>query len=146
MLFNKNYQRNKGFTLAEIIIVVTIVLILALIAIPNMLRANVTSNEANAIANLRSIYTSLQIYYTSNNKTYPRALDDLTGYVGSKLAKGEKSGYLFDYTYEDEDTFHINAAPKRVNRTGTRYFFMDETSTIRYNPKGKADENDPIVE
>jgi prepilin-type N-terminal cleavage/methylation domain-containing protein len=136
----------KGFTLVEIIIVVIIITILALIAIPNMLRANVTSNEANAIANLRSIYTALQIYYTSNNKTYPEELADLEDYVGSKLANGEKSGYLYEYTYEDEDTFYINAAPKRPNRTGVRYFYMDETGVIRYNAGGIAGENDTIAE
>jgi hypothetical protein len=111
-----------------------------------MLRAKVTSNEATTIANLKGIYTALQIYYNDNNKAYPQTLALLSEYIGSTLASGSKSGYLFNYTYENEDTFYIKANPRTPGRTGTRYFYMDETGTIRANSQGEASETDPITE
>ena len=52
----------KGFTLVEIMIVVAIIALLAAIAIPNLLNARRTANEAAAKANIRSLATELETY------------------------------------------------------------------------------------
>lgn len=131
-----------SFTLVEIMIVIAIVVILAFISIPNLLRSNVNANEVSAIANLRSLYSSFIMYYGANNKTYPEQLSDMVSYINPALAAGEKSGYLFTYVRDSADEFHVNANPRIPGRTGVRYFYMDERSTIRANKSGEAGEDD----
>jgi type II secretory pathway pseudopilin PulG len=133
-------------------VVVGIIMILALLVVPNVLRARIDSNEAAAIANLKSLYNVLQLYYMQNNNRYPQALTDLIppnsnpGYIDSELANGSKLGYLYEYTYIDEDSFYINANPKSPGKTGNRYFYLDESGIIRQSLEGEADENSPPVE
>jgi len=127
-------------------IVVAIIMILSFLVVPNMLRSNVTANEASAIANLRSVYTALQMYYVGNVREYPLQLSNLSDYISPALASGSKSGYLFVYSRDSEDEFHINSNPRTPGRTGVRYFYMDETNVIKYNSSGEASESDPIAE
>ena len=113
------------------------------ISIPNLLRSNINANETSAIANLRNLYGAFKMYYGANSKTYPEQLSDMASYINPALANGEKTGYLYVYVRDSADEFHINANPKIPGRTGVRYFYMDERSTIRYNTSGEAGENDP---
>ena len=137
---------NKSFTLVEIMIVIAVIMILALLSIPQMLRANITANESTAVSNLRNVYTSLQMYYVDSGRTYPAELIDLSGaYISPALAAGSKSGYLFVYIQDNEDQFHINANPRTPGRTGTNYYYLDETNIIRYNSAGEADSDDPSI-
>jgi len=135
----------------EIMVVMGIVITLVVLLVPSVLKARITSNEAAAIANLKSLYNVLQLYYMNNNNQYPEELTDLIppnsnpGYIDSELAQGLKLGYLYDYTYVDEDSFYINADPKSPGKTGNRYFYLDESGIIRQSLEGEADENDPPV-
>ncbi len=105
---NKNIHVKNGLTLIEIIVVITIITILILLAVPNVIRSRIDSNEFAAIANMRTLFNAAQMYYT-DNKTYPSALTDMLasssspGYIGKKLAEtGEKSGYIFPTTRPTE--------------------------------------------
>ena len=135
----------KSFTLVEIMIVIAIIMIIALLSIPQMIRSNISANEASVIANLRSVYTALQMFYINNLRTYPTLLSDLSNYISPALAAGAKSGYLFVYIRDNEDQFHINANPRTPGRTGTNYYYLDETNVITYNSAGEADSNDPPI-
>jgi type II secretory pathway pseudopilin PulG len=140
----------RSFTLVELLVAVGILMILLLLVIPNVWRARVNSNESVAVSNLKSLNASLQMYYL-NNDSFPDSLTDLIppasnpGYIDPELTDGSEAGYNFSYTQDSQDSFHINAEPRRVGRTGNRYFYLADTGDIYYNDESSASSSDPIL-
>src|SRR3979490_2182836 len=103
------HNKEKGFSLIELLIVVAIILIIAAIAIPNLLRSKMASNEASAVSALRTINTSSVAYSTTYGQ-YPGTLGSLgpmsgtsptsttADLIDSVLAAGIKSGYNITFT------------------------------------------------
>lgn len=99
--------RSEGFSLIELLIVVAIILIIAAIAIPDMLKSRQAANQASAIGSLRTINTSEVTYAATYNTGYSRTLDLLgpgpvsspssAGLIDAVLASGVKSAYSFHY-------------------------------------------------
>src|SRR5437667_222132 len=99
-------KNQKGFSLIELLIVVAIILIIAAIAIPNLLRSKMAANEASAVGSLRSLNTAC-ITYSTTYGSYPAGLSNLgpgspatsttADLIDSVLASGTKSGYSFAY-------------------------------------------------
>src|SRR5688572_1901255 len=90
-------KNNKGFSLLELLIVVAIILIIATIAIPSLLRSRQAANESAAVANLRTINTAQVTYLSGSGGTYG-ALTDLqgTGLLDSSFSNPVgKSGYTY---------------------------------------------------
>src|SRR5271168_4856743 len=99
-------NKQKGFSLIELLIVVAIILIIAAIAIPNLLRSKMAANEASAVGSLRTLNTACVVYSTTYG-TYPAAIANLgpattatsaaADLVDSVLASTTKSGYNFTF-------------------------------------------------
>jgi len=149
-------RKQKGFSLIEILIVVAIILIIAAIAIPNLLRSRIAANEASAVGSIRTINTS-EVTFAS---TYPNvgfatlaALGGAggsatgAGLIDSVLAGGTKSGYVFAVTTGGATgtgpatTYTVNGDPQN-SQTGQRHFFSDQSGVIRFNVSAAATATD----
>ena len=141
-------RKEKGFSLIELLIVVEIILIIAAIAIPNLLRARIAANEASAVASVRTINTA-QISYNSAYPTvgFASAMTALGGtactppnstsacLIDTQLASGTKSGYSFSLsgvTGTPAATYTIIASPQVANQTGVRYFCSFAAGVVRF--------------
>jgi prepilin-type N-terminal cleavage/methylation domain-containing protein len=147
-------RNQKGFSLIELLIVVTIILIIAAIAIPNFMRSRMRANEANAVAALRVIHTSAVSYATTYPDVgYPTSLLSLGGpspctatstqacLVDNVLAMGVKDGYSFVWTGDGvvpSYAFVLSATPQVVGASGQNMYCTDQTGIIRYDPTGSG--------
>src|SRR5277367_548919 len=88
-------NKQKGFSLIELLIVVAIILIIAAIAIPNLLRSKMAANEASAVASLRT-YSTVIIEYENTYSTAPTTALSQLGPVASGTAPSSTSADLVD--------------------------------------------------
>jgi type IV pilus assembly protein PilA len=132
------------------IIAIPFILIVAAIAIPNLLRAKIAANEASALGSVRNVINA-EISYQSGHTDagFTCNLSDLasTGLVDSGLASGQKTGYVFelqDCSAETEggpiSKFHVTAAPLKYRQSGTRAFCADESAVIRLDTNGSVED------
>jgi type IV pilus assembly protein PilA len=143
------------------VVMIPVILIVAAIAIPNLLRSRMAANEASAVASLRTINRAAITYSQTYGNGYPANLEVLTGsdtpscdhagLIDGELASGTRNGYLFSYqptsgplpqsvasssvatgcTVPGAAGFAVTADPIARGVTGQRSFFVDQTGVIR---------------
>ncbi len=161
-------KREKGFSLIELLIVVAIILIIAAIAIPNLIRSRMAANEASAVGSIRTINTAEITFNTTYSDGFAKDLLWLGGAAGAKASCGsallidsvlggltgvnQKSGYNFavqagtvdvtivpaNCTAGSTDGYTATAVPVTPGTTGQRSFCSDASGVIRTNPTGGA--------
>jgi type IV pilus assembly protein PilA len=158
----------RGFSLIELLIVVAIILIIAAIAIPNLLRSRMAANQASAVGSLRTLNTSNITYSSTYNTGYAVAMSYLgpgngaattsqqAGMIGSVLSgsggnTSAKSGYNFGYTPGATDasgrinTYAFIGSPITTGTTGTNFYYTDQSGVIRQNSTAQATSSDSPI-
>lgn len=148
----------KGFTLIELLIVVAIIAILAAIAVPNFLEAQVRAKVSRAKADMRSLATALEAYATDNNKPMTSiVLGTVAGLTGRSVfdasitnavsARFRRLTTPISYaTSIYPDPFQVNGQAAPISPTGTpvsEYDTFDYISAFDFSPGGKFDVGNP---
>jgi prepilin-type N-terminal cleavage/methylation domain-containing protein len=139
--------RSGGFTLLELMIVVTLIAVVAAIAIPSLTQARKSANEASAIASLRTISTS-QMHYRMRFQAYATLSDFIAaGTLDESWSDGVRSGYVYlCIAPAGTSTWTATADPQVPGVTGDRYFFIDTSGVIRFKVGGAAASSDSPID
>jgi type IV pilus assembly protein PilA len=171
---NLRRDHHKGFSLIELLIVIAIILIIAAIAIPQLLNAKMAANGAAAAETIRTITTASMAYSSTWQNGYPPTLAALGGPAGAlsptcdqallldpivTAAPNQKSGYVFGYTVSGTvgtapagcaapggTGYLVTATPVSYKFTGLLSYCSDEPGTIHYDTTGATASSESACE
>ncbi|HLG99721.1 MAG TPA: prepilin-type N-terminal cleavage/methylation domain-containing protein [Bryobacteraceae bacterium] len=138
----------RGFSLIELLIVISIILVILAVAVPKLNTAKENANEMVVIREIQTIHQA-QTQYQSQFGKFAATLAELgpptsggpgpqaADLIPGSLASGEKDGYVFTLTATPQG-YTVNANPKVYNSSGRRTFYSDQTMTIHQNWSAEA--------
>jgi prepilin-type N-terminal cleavage/methylation domain-containing protein len=157
-------RRQLGFSLTELLIVVAIILIIAAVAIPNLLRSRMAANEASAVESIRQINAAEAAYRLSYPTIgYSSDLGSLAGsnctsqmssaacIIDATLAAATSSstskiGYFFTYTPNSSVGYTLLGTPAEQGLTGIKNFYSDSSGAIHYNSGAPGGASDSVIQ
>jgi hypothetical protein len=147
--------KGEGMAIAGLVLgyvglaAIPVILIMAAIAIPNLLRARMAANESSALASVRTLLAAEVTFAAAHpDAGFTCRLSDLAGaeMIDEKLASGQKNGYGFELldcsasaASGANDKYRVNAYPLTPYRTGTRSFCAAESAEIKADPTGSRE-------
>jgi type IV pilus assembly protein PilA len=151
-------MRQRGFSLIELLIVVAIILVIAAIALPNLINSRIAANEASAVSSIRAVNTAQVAYaatyplsgYATNLANLGAATDGspasaahaglLDWVLGCATQPCAKSGYTFQITNTGGalpvQTYSVVGIPADLGISGHRGFCSDNMNPVRVDPNG----------
>ena len=129
-------QNNKGFSLLELLIVVAIILIIATIAIPSLLRSRQAANESAAVAQLRTVNTAQVTYLSSSGGAYGTLANLVTaGLLDSRFGTtpARVGGYDFTVNTDATGTYYSAFANPASSNTGRYGYYTVSDAVVRYS-------------
>lgn len=148
-------RKQHGFSLIELLIVVAIILVIAAIAIPNLMKSRMAANEASAVGSLRAI-NNAEVTYNTTYNNYTCTLATLgppsgggspssagASIIDANLASGTKSGYSFtpgtcNVSGSLTTSYQWLADPSSPGTSGTRHFCTDDSFNVKVDPNSSA--------
>ncbi len=139
-------RRAQGFTLFELMVVVTVVALIAAFAIPSLLGSLKGGKEASTISALKTI-ASVSEQYSIRFGGYADSLNRLTttGYLDSLLGTGTRSGYTYEYS-ATRYSWECSAGAETPGVTGDKYFYTNQNGVIYASLSGPATSADPPLD
>src|SRR5438067_4612762 len=127
---DRSVKKDRGFSLFELLIVVAIILIIATIAIPTLLRSRQSAQESSAVAQIRTINTAEVTYLSSNQGSYGNVGQLITQGLLDNRFSGSVSGYSFTISASGSN-YTVNADPTSTN-AGRFGYYSAPDAVIRY--------------
>jgi type IV pilus assembly protein PilA len=136
-------KRRRGFSLIELLIVISIILIIITIAVPKFQRAQMMARDTAALQAVKAIHTAEVEYYSQYGR-YANTLAELgppasgapsqsaADLIGNDIANGEKQGYKFTVT-GTQGGYIISAIPVAYGTSGSRTLYSDQSMVVHYN-------------
>jgi len=149
----------RGFTLIELMVTITIIIVIAAIAIPNLIRSRMTANEGAAIGAMRTIGSAEQQFQSAaiavdaagvaRYGTLAELMVEVPSFVDATFSSGARQGYNFAVVLAGapgSPAYAANADPMVMDGTGSRGFFTDESGVITFKTGAVAGPGDPAVQ
>jgi len=145
-------MKRAGFTLIELMVVITVIAIIAAIALPALLRSRLQTNETAAIQNLRTVLAAQTSFHSANNRfgTIAELAEDAAGtgvgHLDSTWTEGvQRQGYAFSMAQATVGFFLCYADPIEHEITGIRFFRIDPSGIVRWNAANRPADTDPEI-